>query len=74
MTNINPNPGHVVDEFVPSRTVAMQFQVHFLNFQTAKNSDAKFEYSFQLVSIYLVQPTDEPEISILSKRKRGPDK
>ena len=74
ITNTNPNPGYAVNKFVPDRTVAMQFQVHSLNFRTAKNLDAKFEYSFQLVSIYLVQPTEEPEISTPSKRKCSPDK
>lgn len=73
ITDTDPNPGHAVDEFVPGRTVAVQFQVHSLNFRTAKNPDAKFEYSFRLVSVYLVQPTEEPEISTPSRRKRGPD-
>ena len=74
MTNTNPNLGYIINEFIPDQTVAVQFQIHSLNFRTTKNPDAKFEYFFQLVSIYLVWPTEEPEISMPSKRKRGPEK
>lgn len=46
ITNTNPNPGHSFDEFVSSQTIAVQFQVHSLNFRTAKKPDAEFEYTF----------------------------
>lgn len=72
--NTNPNPGHAINEFIPSRNVAMQFQVHSLNFQTVKNQETKFKYFFWLISIYLVQPTKKPEISTPSRRKNSPDK
>lgn len=47
--------------------------MHLLNFRTAKEPDAKFEYNFRMVSLYLVQPTEGHDFSTPSRRKRGPD-
>lgn len=46
MTNINSNLGYTFNKFVIGQTIIMQFQVHSLNFQTAKKPDAKLEYTF----------------------------
>ena len=45
--------------------------MHFLNIRIAKKPDTKFEYTFRLVSLYLVQPTEELEILIPSEKKHG---
>lgn len=46
MTNINQNLRYTFDKFFSGQIIAMQFYVHFLNFQTAKNLDAKFKNFF----------------------------
>lgn len=48
--------------------------MHFLNFWIIKKPGAKFEFIFWLVSIYLVQPTEEPEISALFTKKHNSEK
>ena len=74
MIDIEPNLGHVFDEFGFGQIIAVHFQVDLLNFQTAKKPEAKFDYTLRLVTVYLVQPTEEPEFSTPSRRKLGPDK
>ncbi len=74
MSDTNPPPGYDIDKFVPDQTVVVQFQVHLLNFQTSKNPEAKFEYTFRMVSLYLVQPAEGHDFLTPSRRKRGPDK
>lgn len=74
MTNTKQNLRHAFDKFLSGQIIAMQFYVYFLNFQIVKNLDAKFKYFFRLLNVYLVQPTEKPEISMLSRRKYSPDK
>lgn len=70
----NLNLSHLFDKFIFCKIVTIQFKVHSLNFWIAKKSNAKFKHFFRLMSIYLVQLTEKPEISIPSKRKRSSDK
>ncbi len=46
MSDANLPLGHDINKFVPSRTIAVQFQVHLLNFWTPKDPEAKLEYIF----------------------------
>ena len=74
MSDANPPPGHDIDKFVPNQTVAVQFQIHLLNFWMPKDPKAKFGYIFRMVSLYLVQLAERHDFSMPSKRKRGLDK
>ncbi len=74
VSDANPPPDYDIDKFVPTRTIVVQFQVHLLNFWTPKDLEAKFEYTFRMMSLYLVQLAEGYDFSTPSKRKRGPDK
>lgn len=74
VSDVNLSLGHNIDKFVSCQTVAVQFQVHSLNFWTQKDPEAKFEYTFLMMSLYLVQLAKEYNFLMLSRRIRGPDK
>ncbi len=74
MSDANPPPSYDIDKFMPGQTIAVQFQIHSLNFQTLKDPEAKFEYTFRIVSLYLVQPAEGHNFSTPSRKKHGPDK
>ncbi len=71
IANINPNPGHDIDQFRPGQNVAAKFSIHAINFKSTAKSDGTFNYNFRLQSVYLVD--GGPTISTSKKRKRGPD-
>lgn len=54
VSDTNPPPGHNINIFVLSQTVAVEFQVHLLNIWMPKDLEVKFEYIFQMVSLYLL--------------------
>lgn len=74
MTDIKSHFGHAFHKFVFGQIVVLLFWMHSLNFWIAKKLNAKFEYTFWLISIYLVQPTEKTEISTLFKRGCSLDK
>lgn len=54
VTDADLPPDQDINKFVPGWTIAVQFQLHLLNFWPTKNLEAKFEYIFWMVSLYLV--------------------
>lgn len=74
VSDINPPFGHDINKFVLGRTIVVQFQLHLLNFQMSKDPKAKFKYTFQMVSLYLIQPAERHNFSTMSKIKRSHNK
>ncbi len=74
VSDANPPPSYDIDKFVSGQNVVIQFQVYSLNFWMPKNPEAKFKYTFQMVSLYLVQSAEGHDFSTPSRRKCGPDK
>lgn len=73
VNNANPPPGNDIDQFMSIQTITVYFQVHSFNFWIPKDLEAKFEYIFQMISFYLVQPIKRHDFLMPSRRKRGPD-
>lgn len=42
VSDTNPPPGHDIDKFIPGQTIAIQFQVHLLNFGMSKDPEVIF--------------------------------
>lgn len=74
LSDTNPPLGHDIDKFVFGQTVVVKFQVHLLNFWMSKNPEAKFKYTFQNVSLYLVQLAEKHDFLMLSRRKCSSNK
>ena len=55
VNNTNSPLGHDINKFMPGRTVIVLFQIYLLNFWTPKTPEVKFKYTFQMVSLYLIQ-------------------
>ncbi len=51
IADINPNPGHDIDQFRPGRNVAAEFSTHAINLKSTAKPDSKFNYNFRLRSV-----------------------
>lgn len=74
LVDTEPNPGHGVDNFIPSQTIAMQFQIYLLSFRSKQKPNDRFTYALRLISLYLIRPAEEPQYSTPSRKKHGPNK
>ncbi len=47
IADINPNPGHDIDQFWPGRNVVAEFSSHAINFKSTAKPDGTFNYNFR---------------------------
>ena len=73
IADVNPNPGHEIEEFRRGRFVAVEFSAHSINFRTKTNPGGTYNYNFRLWSVYLVDQSQPISTSMPAKRKREPD-